>query len=368
MIHWLAPLGLAVFAAWAIPLLIHWWPRPRVQRVDFAALKRLPPRSRERRRAQLHERVLLALRLALLSLLALWLAQPMLHTQGEARNWLLVHPALAGSAAAAEDGTEAHWLAPGFPPLTASPPAAGVPLASLLRQLDAELPPAVQLRVRVPAQLQGLDAERLRLGRELQWQTVDMPPTASAPLSVAVHTGEAGAQRVLDALLAAWQAQGRAFSMSTADAAAPPADVQLVWWLDATAPPEALLRWVRDGGTLCWLPATQADGEPRIADDAGRPLLYERGEGAGRLYTASTAFDPKAMPALADDAMPARLWALLSAPSPQRLYADAKAVAPIRDSQIVSGPWQAPDGLLRALLLMLFVAERLWALRARTPA
>ncbi|HRQ35608.1 MAG TPA: BatA domain-containing protein, partial [Chiayiivirga sp.] len=74
----LLPGALAALTALALPVLIHLARRDVHRRIDFAALRWLAPEARPRRRLRLEERALLAARLVLLALIALWLAQPAL--------------------------------------------------------------------------------------------------------------------------------------------------------------------------------------------------------------------------------------------------------------------------------------------------
>ncbi|KPF78373.1 hypothetical protein IP78_11270, partial [Brevundimonas sp. AAP58] len=74
----LFPLGLLALAALAIPLIIHIARRTESRTIAFAALAWLEERPKPRRRLRLDELWLLAARLLLLTLMALWLAQPVL--------------------------------------------------------------------------------------------------------------------------------------------------------------------------------------------------------------------------------------------------------------------------------------------------
>ena len=71
----LAPLGLAALAALIVPLLIHLHRRTEEVPVDFAALRWLDILTRPRSRIRFEEWLLLALRLLLVALLGLLLAQ-----------------------------------------------------------------------------------------------------------------------------------------------------------------------------------------------------------------------------------------------------------------------------------------------------
>ena len=109
----------------------------------------------------------------------LWLARPALTGPRAATPWLAVVPGVAGPS---PGGGERHWLAPGFPPLDRAAPAGPLPVASLLRQLDAELPPDAPLTVVVPATLEGADAERPRLSRRVTWRVVAGAMPAAPPV------------------------------------------------------------------------------------------------------------------------------------------------------------------------------------------
>src|SRR5690606_24209909 len=164
--------------------------------VEFAALRWVRERVPPRRRVRVEQPWLLALRLALLAALALLLARPVLMPAPQAAaHWIVVAPGADPGAArnALRDDGEWRWLAPGFPPFPDAAVAGGVPVASLLRQLDAELPAATRLDVVVPRELAGLDGERIRLARAAGWHVVagrsprDATPSAAAPAIAVRH-------------------------------------------------------------------------------------------------------------------------------------------------------------------------------------
>ena len=74
----LLPAALAALGALLVPLLIHLARRSQRQPTVFAALRWLRSEVRPQRRIRLDELLLLALRLLLIALLALWLARPVL--------------------------------------------------------------------------------------------------------------------------------------------------------------------------------------------------------------------------------------------------------------------------------------------------
>lgn len=196
MLTLLWPPALAALAALAVPLAIHLIRRPDRQVHDFAALRWLPvrtPRPRLRWRAPL----LLLLRLLLVAALALLLAEPVLRGGRDAgRPWAAVAPGISAAAARAAlaGAFEPHWLAPGFPPLDAPPPAAPVTVSSLVRELADTRPAGQPLAVLVPRQLAGLDAERITLGREIDWRVLpgrSAPASPAAPGNVDAYTVDA---------------------------------------------------------------------------------------------------------------------------------------------------------------------------------
>ncbi|MGJ3627505.1 hypothetical protein AB5I41_12040 [Sphingomonas sp. MMS24-JH45] len=119
------------------------------------------------------------MRLLLLTLAALWLAQPVLTGAPSCGS---VAAAVVPGAAPVE-GTV--WLAPGFPPVSEPVPAGPVPAASLVRELDARLPEGASLTIRVPAVIEGADAERPRLSRRVEWRV--MPGSMAATPAVAAR-------------------------------------------------------------------------------------------------------------------------------------------------------------------------------------
>src|SRR5690554_3847123 len=151
----LLPAALAALGALLLPLLIHLARRSQRQPTMFAALRWLRSEARPQRRIRLEEILLLALRLLLVALLALWLARPVLTGDEAAGDVVAVAPGVDvnQAQALAEGADSAHWLAPGFPELTQPAPDGMAPVASLLRELDAQLPAGAALTVAVPTRL-----------------------------------------------------------------------------------------------------------------------------------------------------------------------------------------------------------------------
>ncbi len=176
------PLGLLALAALVVPAVIHLW-RPPPQVVRMGSLRLLRGNARPPvRQLRWRELPLLALRGALLALLAFLLAQPLLQLfPTPARKWALRSPdaILTGGAEVAwrallADGYEPHWLSPGFPSERPDSPASD--LWSLLRELDASLPKEAFLAVASPATQASLRGERPVLSHPVRW--IETPPPA----------------------------------------------------------------------------------------------------------------------------------------------------------------------------------------------
>ena len=157
----LLPSALFSLLALLLPLLIHLARRQQQQPLDFAALRWLGSKPKPRSRFRLDDIPLLLVRLLLLALLALWLAKPVLHGAPDRRTYVAVMPGVAVTTVAMQAlpaNARKHWLAVGFPSLDSDPPADAQPIASLLRQLDAELPSEAPLVVLATTQFDGADA------------------------------------------------------------------------------------------------------------------------------------------------------------------------------------------------------------------
>lgn len=374
----LYPLGLAALAALLLPVLIHLIRRPEQQRVDFAALRWLAGHTQPRSRLRLHEPLLLALRLALLAVLALLLAMPVLHERvgADAAPWIVVAPGISADAAqAAIDLPGAQWrrLAPGYPPLASADEVTATYSASLVRQLDSELPAGIALTLLVPPELAGLDAERLQLGRKFDWRVVAgamAPPSAgtaaATPIHLSLRHDAQGADElvVAQALAAAWQASDPALQLdvATTDAPLPGDSTWLIWLSDAPLPP-AINDWIAGGGTALLTRQKQAEGIGVLADARAQALLHERPLGQGRILASTQALTPSAMPALLQPDFPARLYRLLQAPATPPDRALAASVTPLQRAELSRGPQRPLDRWLLIAALLLFIAERLWALR-----
>ena len=300
-----APLALAALAALLLPLVIHLRRRPQTERVDFAALRWLQARLRPRRQLRLSERRLLIVRLLLITLLVVWLAAPQLHGGAAVENWLVVTPNVSADFRVSDQeqdqksprAAQTHqqpqqeqqrWLAPGFPALTEPRPPARQPIASLLRELDAELPAGSRLTVVLPARSTGFDGERLRLSRTVRWlvepgeeqepisqkaQKEAQPgrtkeaPEVDAP-AIRAAADRMAATRYLSAAVRAWNTPLRDGARATEPVALDLSDstdanadkTRRLIWLHPGPLPDNVLEWVRSGGVVLVEARTALDG------------------------------------------------------------------------------------------------------------
>jgi hypothetical protein len=373
----LLPGALAALAALIIPLVIHIARRSEQLPTDFAALRWLRAKPRPRSRLRFDEWLLLLLRLALLTALALWLARPVIFGSADTSPYIAVVPGvdLTQARAMIPKSVQTHWLAPGFPAFDSPGPNDLVPLASLVRQLDAELPTGTPLTIVVPQRLAGTDAERPRLSRKVEWRIVPgaMPsasPTPSPPpaLSIRYDADHAAGLRYLRAAAVAWQSPGHNANLDEApiDSPLPEAGRTLVWLGGGTLP-APLVQWIKRGGTaIAASDAIVPSHAARVtlwSDDVGRPLVEATPMGGGRLLRFTRRLVPSEMPALLEPDFPVRLRAVIDPPPPPPTRATANDYAPVTGGR---GYDQLPRDLrpwLAILIALLLLAERWLATR-----
>jgi hypothetical protein len=380
-VAFLLPAGLAALAALLLPLLLHLARRHEQTPTDFAALRWLRQKPKPRHRIRFDEWPLLLLRLLLLALLALWLARPVLSGMDDARPWVVAVPGVnAATARGQTDDQKArlHWLSPGFPSLDEPVPGGAPAIASLLRQLDAELPADAPLTVVVPATLQGVDAERPQLSRAVRWVVVDgampaspAPPSAPPSLVVRHEAGNDTGLRYLRAAALAWQPdpdRPSPLQIGARDDALPANTRPLIWLVPGPVP-TSVAQWIASGGTVLLANDGSLDGFAPDAtpwrDANGAAVVDSAIRGKGRVLRFTRPLRPDAMPALVEADFAQRLRALFDAPvaAPRRVRATDYApvtggetypVAP-RDLQ----PWLA-------LLIALLVLVERWMATRRT--
>ncbi len=363
----LLPVGLAALTALIIPLVIHIARRSEQLPTDFAALRWLRQKPRPRSRLRFDEWPLLILRLILLALVALWFARPVLFGAGDKTAYVAVVPGADATQAQTIVGEgRGHWLASGFPDLRSPRPAASAPVASLIRQLDAQLPPGAPLTVVVPQVLQGADAERPRLSRPVTWRVVSgaMPartpaPATVPPLSIRTDADHADAVRYLRAAASSWQPAGHRpdGEEGPLDAALPNRDRRLIRLGAGTLPP-GVIQWVEAGGTALVSADAAVPAGPRAVvwrDALDRPLIEAQALGAGRLLRFTRPLTPSETPELLQADFPAHLKAALTGPAVQPARVAATDYAPLTGGRAFDPapldlkPWFA---LLIGLLLL----------------
>lgn len=381
----LAPLGLAALATLVVPILLHLVRRLELTRTEFAALRWIGAHTRPERRLRLERPWLLLSRLALLSALALLLARPVWESApaAPAGDWILVVPGVTRAAArAAAEGIhgEWHWLAPDFPPLEDAPPAT-VPLASLLREADARLPTGRDLHVIAPEEVAGLDGERPRLSRRIDWRVAPgrMAEAADAqtpalPLVVRHAPDAAAALPYLRAVVAAWNVDRPgccSLDIAPLDEPVPP-DARRLVWLGPQR--RALDAWIEQGGVALASGMGEVPGEPLWRDAADHVLARSASRGQGRLIALRGTLAPADLPVLLDADFPQRLRAAFEgAPLPPTRAGAAQARPAMAEADL---PMHSADrarvrpldSWLALLAALLFVVERLLATWRRRGA
>ncbi len=382
----LAPIGLAALAAAALPIAIHLVRRLQPATTEFAALRWISERVGPRRRILFERPWLLLLRLVLIALLALLLAQPVLFETARApKPWIVVAPGVdRASALAAGAGIDAdwRWLLPGFPSFDSVPPSTNVPLASLLRELDAQQPASAKITVVVPQEVGGLDGERPQIAHAFDWRFVagrmaDTVPTApAAPIHFAVrYSAETRSSLMyLRAAVAAWnQREPGRYLLDAQPLDAPiPAETQWLAWLAPQTTP-AVSAWIEHGGVALLTNRPSANGVALWRNGRQQVLARIESSGRGSVLALPGTLTPSALPLLLDAGFPDRLRVALrgAAPAPTRAHADA--VKPRHIDRVI-GDARASEGSnpldtrIALLVAALFVVERIVATRVRKLA
>ncbi|MGB0133066.1 BatA domain-containing protein [Dokdonella sp.] len=380
-LQFLLPLGLVALAAWLLPLLIHLVRRPEQTPYDFPALRWIRESERPRRRLRLDDLALLLLRLLLLALMALLLAVPVLRGEWrDARHWVLVGSTIDLDAARTnfpDPDVEWRWLAPGFPPIEEVRPAADQATASLVREFEATLPPADTLSILVPEKPDGFDAERIALGRDVEWSVagaIDASGNVSQsrkPLMVALrHAGDGSdALGYLRAALAALGSDEPDSLKIDDKPASMPVDFasDAVIWLDGKLPDE-LLPWIEAGGRALVVDSPVQAGSIVLRDESGGAVASEQVLGEGAVVQLLRPMTPESLPLLLDADFPERLRGLLTGESSPPTRAIAADVAPRRVDREARPTTTSLTALLCLLVAIVFLLERIVAMRKRHPA
>jgi hypothetical protein len=377
-LNFLLPTALLALAALLVPILIHLSRRSEPQRTEFAALRWLQARFQPKRQPVVQEWLLLLVRLLLLSALVFFLARPVIEREPVPGQWWLLAPGLDASvlpAISGDDTIERRWLVPGFPALTetVNTNSKSVSPSSLLRELDATLPAKARIRVWLPEQLQGLDAQRLQLSRKIDWQIVKQFPATYAPQPLPLPRWQSSAESVRDARLPFFRAAYRYWQTDADVAQALPhsnvdaAPAHGISWLRLSDKPlpAAALDWVRIGGQVVLMPGlARPPGEVQVLwrDESGAPVLAAQAYGQGRLLQWQQALRVENLPVLERADFAERLRAHLERlPEPQRAFAVSQTpssglpVWPLMPQALA--PW------LMWLIVALFAIERFLATR-----
>ena len=359
------PLGLAALVALLVPILIH-LARQRPRRpVLVGTLRHLPDAAAPRRaRSQVVEPWLLALRMLILAVLALIVAQPFVGapTPAAAPRSLLVLPA------GFEDDSLRVLLPAADSLLATGHEIRRLPMAdfwSELSELDAGLPSGSSIAVVAPAALPVAGARpavRSAVTLHRFEPNDEGEPHAAGPRSFHVRIVADSSNRIAAARhAAAFRAVAELRGDSLVLNGAPALDGWIVWLADS-APTPGVLEDVQDGATLL----TSAGGpEPASADAIGVEPL-----GRGRILRTSLAGNPPVDATFAE--LIARIWpdpASLAPAQPARLRISTNQLLPAfasADGQPVASRTSIGN-LLLAAVSVLFLLER-WLSHRPVPA
>jgi hypothetical protein len=379
----LLPSALLALTALILPLLIHLSRRSEQKPTAFAALRWISAQLRPRRKLVFQEILLLLLRLLLLIMLAVFLAKPVSMYVSSGRHWVVVIPGADISAIqdqANNKNGEWHWLSPGFPGFENAPNSVDIPVSSLLRELDAQLPLNTKLTVIAPEQLAGLDGERIRLSRQVDWKIVPgkMPPvvaqkkTRPIRLAIRYEEAQAGSIRYFRAAHSVWQAERKVNEKDVIDigtvSASLKEDRTALIWLATGKLPMDIREWVRKGGTAIiskeavTSELTSSVAAWRNAD--GKTLARIASLGQGHLVQWQQTVSPEAMPELLDASFPQHLKDFLQTSRTTPNRALAKSQAPLAGIQARPELPQSMQPWFALLIALLFMLER-WL--ANTP-
>ena len=270
-------------------------------------------------------------------------------------------------------GARGVWLAPGFPALDTPAPAGAMPVASLVRELDADMPAGAPLTVLVPPVIAVADAERPGVTRVVRWQVVPgrvAIATPRPPERLAIAIRAAPGVEGLHYLRAAVAALLSSDSVDVAPTSAPlPRTGVMIWWAPGDIP-DAVWDWTARGGRLLVPSGANLPSGPVVTvwrDELAAPLAEAVGVRRGRIIRFTRPLVPAAMPVLLDAGFPESLGTLVrTAPlpptriaaqdyAPERVATNASAMEAPRDLQ----PW------LAVALAVLFLLERWLATRRR---
>lgn len=390
----LAPLGLLALAAWLLPLWLHLRRREDVQTRLFAAWRWVRTAPRRARCWRIERWGLLLLRLLLIALLALLLAEPVGTISGRASTHVLLAPGIAPAQALQAGAPRAatwHRWQPGTPLReadgAADPRAPSSGRISDLRQLDARLPANARLVVVVPDWFDGADGARATLVHTVEWRSapgvpiaLPAPPRTALPtLAIRATAGLRAEARYVAAAAQAWPAAATNAAAETTAVLPPdtavPARVDVVAWFVPGPVPHALVARAERGAQV--LLAAQATWPTPLTPlptwrDAHGPWFATATVGRGRVLQFTRPLQAASAPGLLDADFAARLREQLqpAAPADTRVFAadyrpvQASAAQAARLQLPSRSPWSPWLALLVALV---FLAERVLAERVLAP-
>src|SRR5690606_36278239 len=381
------PTGLAALAALAIPILIHLSRKLPREPVRIGSLRHLEGAPAPRRaRARVTERWLLAVRLLLLTLLALVIAGMHVEIRGPARAArsvvLLSHDLSTDSA-----GDAAGAVLDSLTGAGARVVAAGAgDIWSLLSELDRELPPGSSITAVFPASLPVAGARpALRSSVSIHLVSVQAASGAGNSVNVDVDAAAGAADsiplRVFNAadparrlaaarVSAAFRAVGaRRDEPVRVDRWPGPVSAAAGDWivqLTDSTPSPSILDAVRGGGVLLIPAESNASGGAAELppDGIGIDTL-----GQGLILTVAGLDSASAGAEL--PALMARIWpdpARLAPAAPARRRVAASQLIPARNESPPEGPQLSLRDVLLALAIGCFLLERWMAHRPRRPA
>ena len=216
MLQLLSPLALLALAALAVPTILHLW-RPPAKTVRIGTLKFFTgPAVRRLNKLRWRERLLLAVRLLLLTLLALLLAQPIWRKElpTKPQKWALFEKGIQLSSGEQKrwselkaSGFEAREFATGFARAGAGAKArngGSVDVWSLLRELDAKLPAGSAVAIFGSGQMESLRGARPQMQHlEVDWVQSTVAPEQERTwiASLRLPNGTAGSPRELSVVI-----------------------------------------------------------------------------------------------------------------------------------------------------------------------
>ncbi len=215
MLQLLSPLALLALAALALPAILHLW-RPPPTTVRVGTLRFFTgPAVRRLTKLRWRERLLLAVRLLLLALLALLLAQPIWKKEPPTKpqRWALLEPGIVLQGDALKrwreldaEGFETRALERGFrivsPTDERASEAGGSDVWSLLRELDARLPRGSRVAVFASDRVVSLRGERPAMQHsQIEWVSSETAPRSSPWIETVTQIAE-GAESKLRVVVA----------------------------------------------------------------------------------------------------------------------------------------------------------------------